>query len=259
MYRSGAVSCRTPLRRKLEPDPSRQRQRGVDEQRQRVEDERPAGRWRGRRSFRDSSVARHMHPAGNSVIGPVDTARHRRTRGPLRSRNPGLLVDRGVGRHWVYRGVPLVVAYHVVQRRDFGDIRNGLRDPAQPRTSDLGDATQARRVDPFVTSCRQQPHRCRAGIRPGSAGTGQSNLVDRERASGDVAHVLGPSRSTASARADEVQSVTIRASRNSHVPLCIAEVGSARAHSFAVRTCAVRVDQRAASPQRSIRPCGTAT
>ena len=33
------------------------RQRGLDEQRQRVRDEWPKGRWRGRRSFRGSSVA----------------------------------------------------------------------------------------------------------------------------------------------------------------------------------------------------------
>jgi low affinity Fe/Cu permease len=165
------------------------RQRGVDEQRQRVEAERPTGRWRGRRSFRDSSVA--------TAHAPGWELRHWTSR-----------LLHGIGELAAHSGAGVLAALLIVVWAAIGFI---VGFPSWWQITLYSVATSVTFVMVFViqhtqerqTSATQRKldELIRSSLRADNnliaveqasdqdlQALGSLNLVDRERASGDVAH-----------------------------------------------------------------------
>jgi low affinity Fe/Cu permease len=168
---------------------SQDRQRGFDEQRQRVDDERRTGRWSGQRSFRGSSVA--------TAHAPGWELRHWTSR--LLHRVGELAADSGTGilaalLIVLWAAVGLITGFpswwQITLYSVTGSVTFVMVFVIQHTQERQTSATQ-RKLDELIRSSLRADNNLIAVEQASDQdlqALGNLNLADRTRTSGDVAH-----------------------------------------------------------------------
>ena len=168
---------------------SQDRKRGLDEQRQRVEDERRTGRWRSRRSFKGSSVAT-AHAPGWELRHWTSRLLHRV--GELAAHSgAGILAALLIV---LWSAVGIIVGFpswwQITLYSVTGSVTFVMVFVIQHTQERQTSATQ-RKLDELIRSSLRADNNLIAVEQASDQDLkelGSLNLADRKRASGDVAH-----------------------------------------------------------------------